>query len=80
MRTARLFSGAFPSCDIVPPAFDDRAHVVGHFALEMYVLPGRRMDEAEAAGTDIVDAPRDGEPVVYDAESTDVSDEDSSKT
>ena len=38
------------------------------------------LDEAEAAGTDIVDVTRDGEPVVYDAESTDVSDEDSSKT
>ena len=38
------------------------------------------LDEAEAADTDIVDATRDGEPVVYDAESTDVSDEDSSKT
>ena len=41
---------------------------------------GDALDEAEAAGTDIVDATRDGEPVVYDAESTDVSDEDSSKT
>lgn len=41
---------------------------------------GDALDEAEAAGTDIVDVTRDGEPVVYDAESTDVSDEDSSKT
>ena len=41
---------------------------------------GDALDEAEAAGTDIADATRDGEPVVYDAESTDVSDEDSSKT
>ena len=41
---------------------------------------GDALDEAEAADTDIVDATRDGEPVVYDAESTDVSDEDSSKT
>ena len=41
---------------------------------------GDALDEAEAAGTDIVDVTRDGEPVVYDAESTDVSDADSSKT
>ena len=41
---------------------------------------GDALDEAEATGTDIVDVTRDGEPVVYDAESTDVSDEDSSKT
>ena len=39
---------------------------------------GRIADEA--AGTDIVDVTQDGEPVVYDAESTDVSGEDSSKT
>ena len=38
------------------------------------------LDEAEAAGTDIVDVTSDGEPVVYDAESTDVSDEDPDKT
>ena len=41
---------------------------------------GDALDEAEAAGTDIVDVTQDGEPVVYDAESTDVSGEDSSKT
>ena len=41
---------------------------------------GDALDEAEAAGTDIVDVTSDGEPVVYDAESTDVSDEDPDKT
>mgnify|MGYP002731265224 CR=1 FL=1 len=41
---------------------------------------GDALDEAEAAGTDIVDVTSDGEPVVYDAESTDVSDEGPDKT
>lgn len=55
---------------------DRMANAAVNATLTALAMPGR----SRGRGTDIVDVTRDGEPVVYDAESTDVSDEDSSKT